>query len=337
MHRRRPLALFVALMLTPAAMGQPSVVGNAAVDYWRGMYALQKTNLQAVRDLDWSKIGDAVDPAALPKELKDAAACLTDAALDDLQLGAGRSRCDFQIQYERGPMALLPHLAAMRDAARVLRASARVKLAEGDAAAAANRLGIILHMSDHLRADKLLISNLVAIAMVNLAAEETRVAIDSKKLTPEARRALAQDFHLFTVDDPFGIKRSIIGGERDTCLLWVKKTFRGEHAGRDLAQSGLLWSGSSKVDSDPSVRAIVLMNGAQVDAAVDLAYPYYEQAIAVWDDADAEQKLGALEQKVQGGAFGPLAKIVAPSLVKCHQSDLKGRRTVHGILERLAE
>lgn len=343
---RPAFALVAALLLAPATLAQkapqsqlaPALTsGNAAVDYWRASNAVDHATTESIGKLDWSALGDQFDLAKFPDDFKTVAAAIPDSAIDDLLIGSRRTKCDFQIPYEQGPMARLPHLGILRQEARLLRLSARMKAAAGDAEASAQRLVAILHMSAHIRHEGLLISNLVGMAMVSMVQSETESQVNAHKLTPEARQSLSEAFRLFTGADPFGIEQSINSGERQWTLGWIKNNFHGATAGKDLITTGLLEMGEGNNTPDPSTASIALMNEAQLSAAVDLLMPYYDQALAAWDQPDAEQKLGELERKAAGGGFGPLAHIFAPALVKCHQSDLKGRATVQKALDKLAE
>jgi len=366
---KRPLlALAGMLALAPAASAQtPAPGGNAAVDYWRGAYMLQQqSNLDAIRNLDWSKVGSDMDPERLPEEFKTAAAAIQKEPIEALMRGARTPRCDFQIEMEKGPFALMPHLGAMRTAVRVLRVDARRLAVAGDSQGSAQRLVTALGMADHLRRDPILISNLVAASIVQMVIPEVEAQLDAEVLDDEARRTLADAFRRFEGEDPFGLKASMLRGERDLFLSWIRREFHGPSAGRDLVEAGIVAmtvGGAAPAPADAgnkpgtqttsqppapppqpapnraeeAIQTIALMNEAQLRASVDLLWPYYDQVVAAWEDPNASARLRNLEQKAASGDFGPLAQVFAPAVGNARGADMRVRADVARILERLAE
>lgn len=80
-----------------------------------------------------------------------------------------RPSLDFQLDYTKGPMLLLPHLAPMKHAARKLDAAAVCELHFGDTGAAATNILTLLGLVQRNASEGLLISHLVRIAMTALA------------------------------------------------------------------------------------------------------------------------------------------------------------------------
>src|SRR2546423_10323990 len=103
MRRTTPLSL-LALLSIPLSAPAQAPDGNAAVDYWRGAYMLNRGNMQTIRDLDWETIGNEMDPQKLPQQFKDAAVLVPEDAIGSLMRGARTARCDFQVQFRRGPI-----------------------------------------------------------------------------------------------------------------------------------------------------------------------------------------------------------------------------------------
>jgi hypothetical protein len=365
---KRPIIALAALTLCSAASAQPALSGNAAVDFWAGAYQLQRGDIKSIRDLDWSKVGGEMDSAKLPQEFNDAAAALSDDTVGMLIRASRQPHCDFQIQFDKGPFALLPHLGAMRDAMRALRVDARKHIADGDAAGAVERLVAGMHLARDVMQDRILISSLVGVAMINQSIQEAQAELDAGKLDDKSRQALTDAFSMFTGEDPFFIRAAVQHGERDLFVLWIKREFHGATAGKDLVATRILdistgavaesapaqapAPGSAKPAPAPKPapsppppahrpdeleRLIAGMNEAQLGALVDLLVPFYDQAASVWNDPDADQKLKGLSAKADSGGFGPLGSIFAPALTRCHDSDFKARAQVRHIIEQLSK
>ncbi len=90
-------------------------------------------------------------------------------ALLNLKAGAGKEACDWKLNYTAGFGMLLPHLASMRQGARLMALEARWLASEGDHEEAAKTILAMYRMGRHLDRDPTLISGLVAVAIDALA------------------------------------------------------------------------------------------------------------------------------------------------------------------------
>jgi hypothetical protein len=290
-----------------------------------------------------SKVG--FDSAALPADFKAAAEAIKSDGSDTVGqlIEASKLRkCDFEIAWEQGVAVLLPHLGSMRSDARLLRVNARRLEIAGDADAAAERLAAMIRMARHASNDDILISSLVGAAICSLAIDETEAALSAAKLTPSARQTILAAISTLDRDDPFAMKPAIRGEQRST-LGWIKTTFRGPDAGKKLVATGYLeLSEPSNAPAAKSsqiraaIQAIGQMNEKQLDAAVDLASPYYDQALAAWDKPDAVEQLKALGERIEKGEFGPIGQVFAPAASKARQSALKSENRIAAIKQKLA-
>lgn len=367
---RHPLlaAAALGLLLAPQVEAQDAAPErNAAVDYLRGAYTMHRGDIRSFREaynnLDWFVIGAEMDPAKLSAEFKAAADAVSEEGIASFIRGSRAPRCDFQIQYELGPLALLPHLVGMREGVRALRVDARRLASAGDATGSAERLAAIVRMAAHLRSDRVLISSLVAMAMTNVAVEEIDDQLDAGRLPPEARRSIADAFVGLGGDDPFAVKSAMIHGERDALVGWVKRTFHGPAAGADLISTGVTAAlvmaeppaapqtspvlvpppgpvpspQATPIDHDRIEREIAPMDEGALHGDADRLWPFYGQAVAAWDGPDAHARLVELSAKLDRGEFGVLAHVLAPNVVKTYQSNVKARAEVARIVGRLRE
>jgi hypothetical protein len=336
------LALFLAagLGLSPLARAQEMVKPenrNAALRYATIAYSGDRDLFTKTGDVDMSKVG--FDAASLPADFQAACAALKaegSGTVGQLLEATRLSKCDFEIAWEKGVMVLLPHLGKLRADARLLRVDARRLEIAGDSEGAAERLAALIRMSKHAAGDDILISSLVGVAICNLAIEETDAALAAGKLTPAGAHAILAALDTLDHTDPFHMKGALRGEQRWS-LQWVKANFHGADAGKQLVATGVLTMDEGGVSHEVSdaARAIGLMNEAQLDAAVDLASPYYDKAIAAWDAPDAPAQLEALAQRVTNGEFGPIGRIFTPAISKCRESATKADARIASIRAKL--
>jgi hypothetical protein len=332
---RRLLAL-ACLCLPHVAPAQPvrPEDRNAAIRYAEVFYTAAPDLLTKTNEVDVSKVG--FEPGAVPADFAAAAEQLKsggDAVVIPLLEASAMERCDFQIPFEKGIGVLLPHLSKFRACARLLRVDARRLEIAGEGDGAGERLAAMIRMSGHVGNDHILISSLVGAAICNLALEESEAALDAGKLPPAARERIVAALDRLDQHDPFAMKAAMRTEQRLT-TQWVKATFRGADAGRQLVATGYLTQPDSP--SSTAAQTIALMNENQLHAAVDLLTPYYGKLLAAWDQPDSVQQLEALSRRVEQGEFGPLGRLMAPSVAKARASALKIEQRIRDVRAKLA-
>jgi hypothetical protein len=92
-----------------------------------------------------------------------------DAELAQLREGAARPHARFPIRYEESLVALLPHLSVMKGFVRLPQLRAEAELAEGLVDAAKDDAVLGLRIAESLRSEPILISQLVRMALLELA------------------------------------------------------------------------------------------------------------------------------------------------------------------------
>ncbi|HWC61761.1 MAG TPA: hypothetical protein VHC44_18880 [Verrucomicrobiae bacterium] len=90
-------------------------------------------------------------------------------AIDFLRQASERSKLDFELDYNQGAYLLLPHLSRMKQAAILLSSASLADLHRGDGASAATNLHTLLLIVNQDQDEPLLISQLVRIAMAQIA------------------------------------------------------------------------------------------------------------------------------------------------------------------------
>jgi hypothetical protein len=153
---------------------------NAALLYQAAIRRLKDTPsgatdlFQHLDDLAKALLGDVPTDAD-----RDALGRLLDAeasreALRLVREGTERPACRFPLDYTKGAGLELPHLADMRRLSRILCARARVQAASADVSGGWETVLVSLRLSAALRAEPLLISQLVRMAQLQLSLDTIR-------------------------------------------------------------------------------------------------------------------------------------------------------------------
>jgi hypothetical protein len=125
-----------------------------------------------------------------------------------------------------------------------------------------------------------------------------------------------------------GVRRAVMG-ERDVFLAWVGRTFDGPDAAVSFAK--MMEDEGNSVD----MLAIKALSDEQFKQGVEDARRYYDEAIRIWDAPDAMDRIGEMEGAVKRGAYGPLACILAPGLIKTKTSQVAGMKDLVDAIEAL--
>lgn len=107
-----------------------------------------------------------------------------------LQQAMGYPTLDFQLDYNKGPEILLPHLAPLKRSAQRLSAAAMCDLHRSEAASATTNLCTLLALVQSTHDERLLISQLVRMAMTQIALAANWELLQSTNLTEGQLAAL---------------------------------------------------------------------------------------------------------------------------------------------------
>lgn len=304
---------------------------NAALDYWRLINLLGEDRLDLVdrlaevQGLMHSGTEEDATPVDEPASLAPGGALAQEFAgeqdlIEDIVRASREASCDFQIRYEDGYAALLPHLSPMRKLARLLVVDARRLALAGEHAAATERLAAMLRMARHLTGDRLLISSLVGVAIADMAMREASWLLDRTDGDKAARGILSAAMDRFPQDDPYNVKAAL-RLEQDL-VASLARQFRGPDAGERFVAAYLDISGEWANEQLEPVRA---MDGAQFKAEIERAVDAFDLVFAAWDAQDASAELERVSQRFVQGDFGPVASTVVPAFGKVWERDRDAR------------
>ncbi|MEM1183430.1 MAG: hypothetical protein AAGI53_00310 [Planctomycetota bacterium] len=312
-----------AAIIVDSGVVTPST--NAALRYWRAWIFLDESeHATLVEDgLDgFGAHGWAPSPE-LQRLIDDNTDLLT-----RLERASQIPGCDFGVEYGAGLEALMPHLGPLRLSARLLGADARVRLDKGQAEAATNRLAGAIRATEHMTHDRVLLSSLVAFRTFEPIDDLVRYGLRNEVFDAEQRRVLRDAYARFRRFDPFNIE-SCLMGERDISVPYLRRVLSGPEGAARLVE----------VTHIPSVAVLQeLVDEGRLRAELEQLDAFYDSALAAWRSNDRRDALGRLDDRVNDGVFGELAKFFAPaSLSNVAARDEEMTRRLDETIEMLSD
>lgn len=317
-----------ARLAEPTSPVPPKLIAgrdNAALAYYRAFDLMNAEDGKLVGEILLGS-GEAefkLTPAARELLLRN------QSFVNALMKAASIKESDWGIRWEEGFMALLPHLGQMRRSARVLVADARRLIADGEPIEAAKRLQTVTRMAGHIRDDGLLISSLVSAAMLALTQSASNTLMNRSELTPEAARIVLNSLREFERNDLVGL-HSAVKNEGRIATDWVRDTFSGPNAGKELAEM----FGEFNQEKDRS-KALTGLDAAALQADLKLSAEYYARVDAAWGTPGCLDTLKALEADVLAGKYGVMAQVISPAFQKSYTSELRVRSEFAATIKRL--
>lgn len=327
----------VLLAVAAAAGGQPGGAGpsapkaaprdrNAALEYMTLQEQMDK-NLSALVSEEWRpNDADWVPSEKLSLMLED-----NQRLIKRLIETSRLPNYDMQLRYEEGFSLIVPHLGHIRQFTRVLATDARRLALAGRGDEAAERLASALRMARHVSDDRLLISSLVAVAVVSTAHKQAEQLAAEGLLGERARREYIRAARALLSDDPFGVARCL-AMERTMAMQTMRPIVEnsGAAAGKDIAAQ----LRRLQISSD-GVKAVAAMTHEEAQTQVDLMDRYYAALVAAWGKSDTPARLEDLEKRLQAGDFGVLMREIGPALSRAHVSVDKAIRETRAIIALL--
>ncbi|UCD75672.1 MAG: hypothetical protein JSV91_01910 [Phycisphaerales bacterium] len=226
-----------------------------------------------------------------------------------LHRGSQQRYSDFQLDYSQGFSLLLPHLAPLRNAARVMHADALARLHDGDVNGAVDRIASVYRMSGHVGNDRIIISSLVGGAVFDIADAATQTGLDQTALSPFDSAVLLNALKRLEPVDPFGMIESV-AMEQAVAVDWLSAELgTEEQRSRYLQEEG--WLVGEEGD-----RAILEMTDEEFAAELDGYDRMMDRVVEAFANPDREAGRAALEriaEECSGGEFGVLASLITPT------------------------
>jgi len=299
---------------------------NAALHYWRVWWVIRAKELEeASPDVAgfFSIERDAVannDAPVLSEE--------TRLLLGLVENVAKIEHCDFGAAKPSGVDVILftnAHLEPVERSGAVLLHDAKLLLAEGDNARAANRILACLRLTEHVARDRNESSHAVAVRMIRRAAKFIEEC--GERFQEQDRKIIALAFERFDLTDPFYFADGVRAVARQTEQFLLKETHGGifdpeaelEDPPHSAVVQALRDHGSPRLARAAIRRDIV--RSRQMGEA-------YAAAV---QSPDAEQQIGTIHEQVHRGEFGFFAGLNFAILQGQHTRDLEARRILQTI------
>lgn len=293
---------------------------NAALAYYRAWATMGP-------DLDDALLVDAQTLSLAPgtgEDLEEAREAINDLLEASEILGV-----DWEIKYEDGFAALMPHLGKMRAGAKVIAADALRCAAEGDATGAAERAASLFRMTQHLHEDRVLISTLVSMAIGNLGTDLSTQLLDSGLLNADDAGLILEAIEEGDGEDRYGMRSSILG-EWHLMSEYIVSNAPEEDAGEWLFDQISIASGSEASRRVKGMDRDALLRQLGGFAA------FHGAMLGAWDNRDGEA-MNACERDLINGDYGPLPELLAPSITRAFDSYLKSAERTEVLTARLEE
>ncbi|MFO0961552.1 MAG: hypothetical protein U0625_01450 [Phycisphaerales bacterium] len=327
-----PLVLLLAAALAPAAGAQS---GNAAEGYRQAFQILGVGGYRGAgqsplfTDEDWNFIGDLTLPLADGQRAHlEALLGKAAPALGLINESAKQRRCDWELDHSQGFELLLPHLSAMRSATRLLRARAMYQTDGGDEGIV-ETLAAIGNLGAQAGQDRILISSLVGSSVGQVLDAATADAIESGAIDQKAAAKLLEALGPLKRDDRYQYAAAV-AGEFSAASASIKKASSDKEL-RELL--GIVGDGAIAPGQEA---AGITLERAQEE--MRRMKPLYDSAAAAFTNPNPEAAMAEMrriEQTIESGRAGALAKVLMPSLMKALEAKLKSDQQIALLLARL--
>lgn len=329
-------ALVAAAGLSQTALAQPVQIQNvplegpitwptatnAAPIYWRAFYSFQ-TNEQ-LKGTDFSAMLDEGDASGYFLSEEEVEKCRSAQEVVQTALRAASVEpCSWEVDYEQGIMALLPHLGPTRNLARLFSADIRRCVQEGDIEGGLERIIAMHSMARHMRVDGILISSLVSCAIANLATTQTSLFLAHAELTKAQQDRLIAAIDAYE-QDPFAVQQAV-ANEGNWLTAWLAEQVRsGEFRSSAADFTSMIGAGHN----DEAMFKIMRLSDDALMEDLRSIRRYYTDAHALWNERDAGDRLEMLGELVEQGHYGTLAQVLTAALSKCHTADTRGQEAL---------
>ena len=199
--------------------------GDNAATLWQDIFPhIQNKNDSGVTQDDWDSSTSIAsgNPPPTQKQLERGRLAMAKLGpvLDDVVSTSKLRKCDFEHDYSQGFGMVLPELAPMRQAARILGARANLALADGDWDTYLDSAGASSNLSRQVAQSPVLISSLVSGAISYYPMSSAQHLVDEGSLTPEKAAKLLEAMDPLRGDDPHGYSSAM--NEEYTSLISSK-------------------------------------------------------------------------------------------------------------------
>jgi hypothetical protein len=319
------ISILLAACPADGTVAAPPDNQNAATWYSRSTASLQHLTAD-----DWKIIETfRAQPEGAPSPELRAVLSKAQTMMNEVRRGSKQPYSDFNLPYDQGFEMLLPHLSDLRQVARIMQTDAYVKLHDGDAQGAADRVASLYHVGEHLGQDRVLISSLVGQAIFDVGDDLVGHIIERGALDANTGAELARALGDFDPHDPFRYAEAL-AVEQNLALSTMESMFTGEA-------------------HDDALLQLLNLDGEVNEEFKSITPQGLEHAITQYDDLMTEMnglfvsrdeessrtRLIEIEKEIESGEHGIIVNIMMPALGKLYERKLEAMRTIDARLELL--
>lgn len=318
----RPLLAAALLALTGAT--QTLAVDskdNAALGYWRAFSLMSPASIAFDSDM-LTRSEFAIEDEFTRRLVQ------SPAIIDRLIEASAKPGCDFAIEFEKGPDALMPQLGPMRAAVRVLLLRSRMDLDNGAVDHATDCLVATLQSARHIVRDQVLISTLVGTMILSDAAPLIEYAVSNNLLRPADIARLREAVAAFSGPDALG---AVAAMKQEHAMTgdWIRSLPPGRDSFKKLREFAGDAAAADRLEAS-------LANDGDFRDGLPLYDMFMTRAIAALERRDGEE-IQMLSEGMAAGTFGPLAQVVAPSFENILRSANRGDAILASLQKALAQ
>jgi len=318
------LALLAALLPSQMAHANADADHNAALRYWRGMAMMTPELEETINAVEFDLL---VAPDWTPDdELREALESQgAQSAIHEFIKGGRLQECDFGKDLEDGIGFLLPHLGGLRVTAKLLLMDGRMKLADGDPEAAAQRFAAAYALAANSAGDEFIVSSLVSVSILTLCNEVVLHEPVLHQLGEEGRKTVGLATWRFEDNDPFHLSRAI---EYENLMMttWLRSTFSEPVSEVQVRAFFEDWFGESESDASVKNFLTIVNDPDRFEAELARLRLWYVESASALNQPDAVAALEAMNKSIGvSGAdhpYGIFTEMLAPSVSRAKKSEL---------------
>ncbi len=257
--------------------------GDNAATLWQDIFPhIKDKNDSGLTQDDWDSITSIAsgNPPPTQKQLERGRLAMAKLGpvLDDVVSTSKLRKCEFEHDYSQGFDMLLPELAPMRQAARILGARANLALADGDWDTYLDSAGASSNLSRQTAQSPVLISSLVSISIGELSIPSAQQLVDEGSLTPEKAAKLLEAMDPLHGADPHGFSSAM----NEEYKALISSTMDGKQMANmmDNPQDN---ERLQKLKTEDVQKAVLPLAGMYQEAAACFLEPNKEAALKRWN------------------------------------------------------
>lgn len=315
-----------------AAAGAVDSKDNAALRYWRAWSLISEAEDTTLSESYWGyespeEFQTTPELVRFIEDQQDVIKLLREAS--------SMPACDFGVDYEKGPHALMTHLGPMRKSVHLLTLDARLHANTGDTERAVDDLAAALRMCRHSSEGSLVIGSLVTAAMFEATRQTVNYMLDAELLDESAKQELLEVLATFNRDDPFGI-RAGVEGERLAMVDWLGRHVVPEDSQGRLELAAMTDEVLGELSPEEREQVEMLKSIKDLSGELEMFDLYYKHVLGAWESKDGTKKIQTISEHAARGGYGHFAGLLAPALAKVHENWLKSVGTFADLRERLS-